>query len=56
VAKLLAVVALRKGVWFLYASTLIARWQRLGRRKISWDFGALGKVIKKSGRVIILVS
>jgi hypothetical protein len=31
-------------------------WQRLGRRKISWDFGVLGKVTRKSGRVKTLVS
>jgi hypothetical protein len=31
-------------------------WQRLGRRKISWDFGFLGKVTMKSGRVMTFVS
>jgi hypothetical protein len=31
-------------------------WQRLGRRKISWDFLVLGKVLRKSGRVITLDS
>jgi hypothetical protein len=34
----------------------MAMWQRLGRRKISWDFGVLDKVTGKSGRVMILVS
>jgi hypothetical protein len=33
-----------------YASTLIATWQGLGSRKISWDFDVLGKVIRKRGR------
>jgi hypothetical protein len=31
-------------------------WQRLGRRKISWDFAVLGKVTRKKGRFIILDS
>jgi hypothetical protein len=30
-------------------------WQRLGRRKISWDFAVLGKVTRKRGRFAILV-
>jgi hypothetical protein len=51
-AKLLAVVALRKGIWALYASTLITMWQRLGRRKFSRDFEVLCKVIRKRGRLI----
>jgi hypothetical protein len=31
-------------------------WQRLGRRKISWDFAVLGKVTRKRSRVITLDS
>jgi hypothetical protein len=31
-------------------------WQRLGRRKISWDFAVLGKVIRKRGRFVVLGS
>jgi hypothetical protein len=53
VAELLAVV---RALWDLYASILIAMWQRLGRWKISWDFAVLGKVTRKRGRFIILDS
>jgi hypothetical protein len=31
-------------------------WQRLGSRKISWDFAVLGKVIKKRGRFMVFDS
>jgi hypothetical protein len=31
-------------------------WQRLGRRKISWDFVVLGKVTRNGGRFMILDS
>jgi hypothetical protein len=31
-------------------------WQRLGRRKISWDFAVLGKVTRKRGRFVVLGS
>jgi hypothetical protein len=34
----------------------MAMWQRLGRRKISWDFAVLGKVIRNRGRFVILGS
>jgi hypothetical protein len=31
-------------------------WQRLGRRKISWDFVVLGKVTRNRGRFVVLGS
>jgi hypothetical protein len=31
-------------------------WQRLGRRKIFWDFAVLGKVTRKRARFLILDS
>jgi hypothetical protein len=31
-------------------------WQRLGRRKISWDFAVLGKVMRKRGRFVVFGS
>jgi hypothetical protein len=46
----LAVVTLRRPVCALYASTLIAVWQRLVSLNISWDSDGLGKVIRKRGR------
>jgi hypothetical protein len=36
--------------WALYVSTLIAMWQRDVKRKISWDFAALDKVMRHTGR------
>jgi hypothetical protein len=42
-------------VWALYASTLIAIWQRLVSLNISWDFDVLGKVIRKRGMFIMSV-
>jgi hypothetical protein len=40
----------------LYASTLIAVWQRLVSLNISWDFDVLGKVIGKRGMFAVVVS
>jgi hypothetical protein len=37
----------------LYASTLIAIWQRLVSFIISWDFVVLGKVMRKRGRFTV---
>jgi hypothetical protein len=34
----------------LYASTLIAAWQRLVGLNIFWDLDVLGKVMRKRGR------
>jgi hypothetical protein len=34
----------------------MAMWQRLGRRKISWDLAVFGKVTRKRGRFMILGS
>jgi hypothetical protein len=45
-----------RAFWALYACTLIATWQRLGRWKISWDFAVLSKVTRNMGRFMILDS
>jgi hypothetical protein len=45
-----------RAVWVLYASTLIAIWQRLVSLNISWDFGFLGKNIRKRGMFTVVVS
>jgi hypothetical protein len=37
----------------LYASTLIAIWQRVGGLNISWNFDVLGKVMRKRGRFTV---
>jgi hypothetical protein len=42
-------------VWALYASTLIAIWQRLVSLNISQDFDILGKVIRKRGIFTLVV-
>jgi hypothetical protein len=39
----------------LYASTLIATWQRLISLNISWDFDVLCKVIRKRGMYTVAV-
>jgi hypothetical protein len=49
VAELLAVVALRKAVLSPVCSTPIAMWQRAIKRKISWDFAILDKVMRNRG-------
>jgi hypothetical protein len=38
-------------LWDLYASNLMAIWQRLGRWTNCWDFAVLGNVTKKKGEV-----
>jgi hypothetical protein len=43
-------------VWALYASTLIAIWQRLFSFNITWDFVVLGKVVRKRGLFTMVVS
>jgi hypothetical protein len=48
-AKLLAAMTLQKTI----PPALIAMWQRLGSRKISWDFAILGKVIRKRWRFMV---
>jgi hypothetical protein len=55
VAELLAVMALRKTILTSICSILIAMWQRLGSRNISWDFAVLGKIIRKRERFIVVV-
>jgi hypothetical protein len=39
----------------LYASTLIATWQRLISLNISWDFAGLGEGIGKRGMLTVVV-
>jgi hypothetical protein len=39
----------------LYASILIAKWQRLVDLNISWDSDVLGKVIRKRGMFTVVV-
>jgi hypothetical protein len=39
----------------LYASALIAIWQRILSLNISWDFDLLGKVLRKRGMFIVVV-
>jgi hypothetical protein len=39
----------------LYASSLIAIWQRLVSSDICWNFDVLGKVMRKRGRFTVVV-
>jgi hypothetical protein len=48
-SKLLAAVALCKGILRLYASTLMVMWQRLESLNISWDFVVLGSYKEQTG-------
>jgi hypothetical protein len=45
-----------RAFWALYASTLIALWQKFGKHNISCTFAILGKVTRKRGRFMILDS
>jgi hypothetical protein len=56
VAKLLAVVTLRKTTQALYVSTRMEMWQRLCSWKISWDFAVRGRVIRLRRRCLVLLS
>jgi hypothetical protein len=42
-------------VWALYVCTVIAVWQRFVSLNISWDFDALGKVIRQRGMFTVVV-
>jgi hypothetical protein len=56
-AELLAAVTLPEtSLGSLYACALVEIWQRLFSLKISWDFDILGKVIRKRGMFIVVVS
>jgi hypothetical protein len=44
-----------RAVWDLYASTLVAIWQRLVSLNISWDFDVPGKVIMTRGIFTVVV-
>jgi hypothetical protein len=56
VAELLAVVALGKSILGSISLPLIPVWQRLGKRKITWDFAVLGKVTRNRGSFMIMDS